>query len=89
MAKLYFPINLTRQVEYPDAEIDASTVGELFEQYFLQHPKVESYVLDDQGAIRKHIVVLVEGANIKDRQSLMDKVSNQSEVHIFNALSGG
>ncbi len=89
MAQLHFPINLSRKIECPDAELDAKTVGELFEHYFSQRPKVRSYVLDDQGAVRKHVVVLVDGLNVRDRKHLTDLLTKQSEIFIFQALSGG
>ncbi len=89
MAKLHFPVNLVRQVECPDADIEAVSVAELFECYFNEYPKVRSYVLDDQGHVRKHISVLVDGINLRDRAHLSDGITHTSEIYIFQALSGG
>ena len=89
MAQLHFPINLSRQIMCPDAVIEASNVAELLRQYFSQHPKVKSYILDDQGTVRKHVVILIDGINMRDREYLTDKLKAHSEVHVFQALSGG
>ena len=89
MAHLSFTANLTRQTACPDADIPATSVAQLLNQYFLQWPDVRSYVLDDQGEVRKHVRVIVDGLNIRDRQKLSDKLEPDSEVFIFQALSGG
>lgn len=89
MPSLHFTQNLTRHTECPTARIDAATVAELFERYFQRWPGVRSYVLDDQGEVRKHVKVLVDGRNIGDRIKLTDKLTKESEVYVFQALSGG
>jgi hypothetical protein len=50
---------------------------------------VRGYVLDDQGEVRHHVKVLVDGRNIKDRRKLTDRINADSEVYVFQALSGG
>lgn len=89
MAHLSFTPNLARHLPCPDADIPATTIAELLEQYFSEWPDVRSYVLDDQGTIRKHIMVLVDGLNLSDRRRLSDALQAQSEEFIFQALSGG
>ena len=89
MASLHFTQNLARHTECPSAELDAATVGELLERYFGRWPGVRGYVLDDQGEVRHHVKVLVDGRNIKDRRKLTDHINTDSEVYVFQALSGG
>lgn len=89
MAHLAFTPNLARQTLCPDAELPAASVAQLFTQYFSRHPGVRGYVLDDQGAVRKHIMVLVDGLNLRDRLMLSDALTPDSEVFVFQALSGG
>ena len=47
------------------------------------------YVLDDQGALRKHIRILVDGVAIHDLQKFNDAVRPNSEIWVMQALSGG
>jgi len=76
-------------VDCPPEDIDAATVGELLHVYFGRRPDVRGFVLDDQGAVRKHVKIMVDGVNIRDRDRLSDPVTAASRIHVFQALSGG
>jgi hypothetical protein len=89
VASLHFTQNLTRHTECPTAQLPATTVGELFARYFESWPAVRDYVLDNQGEVRHHVKVLVDGRNLRDRRKLMDRIKPDSEVYVFQALSGG
>jgi molybdopterin converting factor small subunit len=89
MAYIYFTANLSRHTECPSQQFAADTVAELMERYFEQWPRVRGFVLDDQGQVRKHVKVLVDGRNMRDRVRLSDRLGKDSEVHVFQALSGG
>ena len=89
MASIHFTQNLTRHTDCPTAELAAATVAELFERYFESWPAVRDYVLDNQGEVRHHVKVLVDGRNIKDRRKLTDRINENSEVYVFQSLSGG
>ena len=89
MANLHFTQNLARHTDCPSATLPGETVAELLERYFASWPAVRSYVLDDQGEVRHHVKVLVDGSNIKDRRKLTDRIKQTSEVYVFQALSGG
>jgi molybdopterin converting factor small subunit len=89
MASVHFTPNLARHTECPAATLAAATVAELLDRYFEQWPGVRGFVLDDQGEVRKHIKVLVDGRNLRDRRRLSDELAADSEVYVFQALSGG
>lgn len=89
MASIHFTQNLTRHTACPSATIAAATVAELLERYFESWPGVRDYVLDNQGEVRQHVKVLVDGVNIKDRRKLSDNLNKDSEIYVFQALSGG
>jgi hypothetical protein len=46
-------------------------------------------VLDDQGRLRRHVHVFVDGVLVADRERLSDPVGPASELHVMQALSGG
>ena len=46
-------------------------------------------MLDDQAALRKHMVIFVDGQIIRDRARLTDAVSETSRIYVIQALSGG
>ena len=89
MASLHFTQNLARHTECPTAAIPADTVAELLKRYFESWPAVRDYVLDNQGEVRHHVKVLVDGRNLRDRRKLTDHLQPNSEVYVFQALSGG
>lgn len=89
MPSISFTDNLTRHTPCPDAAFEAETVAQLFDRYFERWPAVRGYVLDDQGAVRNHVLVLVDGRGLHDRRRLSDPLTSQSEVFVIQALSGG
>jgi hypothetical protein len=86
VARVCFTQNLRRHVSCPDEEIAGATVRELMDGYFARHPHARSYVLDEQGGLRRHVVVFI-GEN--RASSLGDEVPAGAELWIMQALSGG
>jgi molybdopterin synthase sulfur carrier subunit len=65
------------------------TIGEAFVMLGRDYPAIGQRVLDDQNNIRKHVNVFVNGENVRFMQGGSTQVSNDSEVWIYPALSGG
>ena len=78
-----------RHVECPDRTVDGRTVHDALAAYFDAFPAVRSYVLDEHGAVRKHVAIFVGDDQIVDRSHLSDEVTEDGNVYIFQALSGG
>ena len=89
MTSIRFTSNIHRHVSAPRFEVEARTVGEALDRYFEQYPGVRGYVLDNQGAVRHHMLVLLNGIAIRDRTGLSDALDPDSEIFVFQALSGG
>jgi len=89
VADLTFAKAFRRHVDCPDASATGADLRTVLDHYFADHPGVRSYVLDDLGAVRKHVTVFVDGDLITDRRDLTDAVGEHSTIHIFQALSGG
>lgn len=86
---MIFTENIQRHVRCPPADADGHTVREVLERVFAANPRAREYVLDDQGAVRRHMVVFVDGRQIRDRGGLSDPVPPGGEVCVMQALSGG
>ena len=69
--------------------MDGGTVRETLDHYFEQFPSVRSYVLDDRGCVRQHMVIFLNGSQIRDRAGLSDIVSPDDVIDVMQALSGG
>jgi hypothetical protein len=89
MATLTFTRNLLRHVDIPAARAEGATVREVLEGYFAVHPQVRGYVLDDQGALRRHVAIFRNRVVIRDRTGLSDPVRGDDELFVVQLLSGG
>lgn len=89
MASVAFTDNLKRHVACPPGSGEGTTIGQVLDDYFNQHPAVRGYVLDEHGSLRKHMAIFVDGRMIRDRVNLTDPVSDDAEVFVMQALSGG
>ena len=65
------------------------SVAEALGAAFEQAPQVRGYVVDDQGQLRKHVAIYVDGQRITDRARMSDPVGERSEIWVLQALSGG
>lgn len=89
MAQVVFTENLQRHLSCPPQQVEASTVREALDAVFAGRAEMRGYVLDDQGALRHHMAVFVDGEHIQDRRTLADPVKPNSEIYVMQALSGG
>ena len=90
MATVNFTPNLRRHVNCPVAQADGETVAQVLEKVFENEPLLRGYVLNEQGALRKHMVIFLNGNPLRDRVHLSDPVTNSdSEIFVMQALSGG
>ena len=89
MADVAFTPNLQRHVECPRRDAPGATVREVLEGVFADNPRLRGYIVDEHGALRRHMIVFVDGRQISDRERLSDRVGPRSEVYVMQALSGG
>lgn len=89
MARVSFTSNLRRHVDCPAEDVAGSTVREVLEGYFAAYPAVRSYVLDEQGHVRRHVAVFVGGTQLDDVTGQTDPVDADTEIVVMQALSGG
>jgi sulfur-carrier protein len=89
MPRVVFAPSLRRHVDAPPREVAGTTVHEALSAAFDGQPRLSGYVLDEQGHLRKHVIVFVNGQRIADRDGLSDPVGPTDEVQVFQALTGG
>jgi hypothetical protein len=89
MATIRFTPNLAKHRETPTIVTPGTTVREAVDGGLAQDPLLKSYVLDEQGRLRKHVNIFVDGTMVSDRSALSDPVAPGSEIYIMQALSGG
>jgi hypothetical protein len=89
MATIRFTRNIQRHVECPDREVEGATLREVLERYFGDNARARGYVLDDQGRLRHHMAVFIDGQQLQDRDGLSDTVAPGAVIDVVQALSGG
>lgn len=66
-------------------EVSGDNVGEALDDLVRAHPRLRTWILDDQGQIRRHVNVFVDGLR-SDRDVALQ---SSSELNIIQAISGG
>lgn len=89
MAIVHFTSQLERFLPAPTVEVPGATLGEVLAAVFDKNPQLRGYILDDQGAVRRHVAVFVGGRPLRDRADLALPVGPNEEIHVLQALSGG
>jgi sulfur-carrier protein len=69
----------------PELQIGGATVEELLRELEHEHPAVAGWILDERGAIRRHINVFVNG----ERGGERTVVGSADRVEILPAITGG
>ncbi len=90
MAQVKFTPNLKRF--FPDlceCRIDAADVAEIVAAVDQRWRGLADYIIDEQGALRKHVNIFVGNELLRDKRTLSDRVSADTRIYIVQALSGG
>jgi len=89
MAIVVFTPALRRFLRVSESSVGGATVGDALQSVFGTNHALRSYVLDDQGALRRHVAIYINGEPVRDRTGLSDPVAGDDEIHVFQALTGG
>jgi ThiS family. len=89
MPMVVFTSNLQRHVACPEMQVAGSSVREVLDNVFAANPRARGYVLDEHAALRRHMIVFIDGQVLRDRRGLTDAVRDGSTLYVFQALSGG
>jgi len=80
--KRYFP-------GLKDTPAKGATIAQILGEIEACYPGIRSYILNEHGSLRTHVNIFIDGTVIKDRAILSDSFSENSEIYIMQALSGG
>ena len=89
MPTVEFAPALTRHVACPSQRVEAPTLRLALEAAFEAAPAMRGYVLDEQGAVRKHVAVFVNAKMIASRSNLELPLAAADKVMVIQALTGG
>jgi sulfur carrier protein ThiS len=89
LARLAFTSHLRAVGPTGSVRYEGATLSEALKAAGADYPQLLPYILDDQGRVRKHIAVFVDGAMVPREAALSMPLSPESEVYVLQALSGG
>ncbi|AKM32016.1 thiamine biosynthesis protein ThiS [Pandoraea faecigallinarum] len=89
MAIVTFAPAIQRHVSVDEQEVDSTDVHDALAQCVSRTPGLRGYLFNDQGRLRPHVAVFVDGKLIRDRRTLRDGLTGTSSVYVAQALSGG
>jgi molybdopterin converting factor small subunit len=67
----------------------SATVGEALQELWQLHVGLRDRVVNEQGQLRTHVNIFVDGENIRRKQLLETPISNPTEITILPSVSGG
>ena len=89
MSTVEFAPALTRHVACPKQQVQAESLGAALEAAFRAAPALRGYVLDEQGAVRKHVAVFLNGDMLARETALARALGPEDRVMVIQALTGG
>lgn len=66
-----------------------TTVREALSELWQLHIGLRDRVVNEQGQLRTHVNIFVDGENIRRKQLLETLITGQSEITILPSVSGG
>ena len=78
----------TVEVKLPEVA-EPSTAAVVLEALVAEHLALRDRIFDDQGQLRRHVNVFVDGASVRFAGGLEFSVRDRSEIAIVPAVSGG
>jgi sulfur carrier protein ThiS len=89
MPTVVFAQYFKKYLDCPSREVTGRRVADALDEVFSNAPQLRNYVLDDQGRLRHHVAIFVDGDLILDRIGLSDAIESESRIDVMQALSGG
>lgn len=76
-------------LEHREIRVKAGSVADVLREMDKIAPGFSDYILDERGALRRHVNIAINKAMVIDRKTLSDYADEDASVYIFQALSGG
>jgi molybdopterin synthase sulfur carrier subunit len=89
MALVIFTQQLARFLDCPTQHVQANSLRAALDEACAGNPRLRGYVIDEQGELRRHVAVFIDGRRVRERVDLSHEVGPDSQIHVLQALSGG
>jgi hypothetical protein len=89
MAMVHFTAWLREWAPPGPVTVSGKTVGDALAALFEQQPQLQSYLVDERGALRKHVCIFADGERLARDVTMRHPVAPDSKLYVMQALSGG
>ncbi len=66
-------------------ELPGDSIGQVLRELERRYPRLEGWILDEHGRVRRHVNVFVDG----ERGTADTPVDRGARVHVLPSISGG
>jgi sulfur-carrier protein len=66
-------------------ELPGDSIGQVLRELERRYPRLEGWILDEHGRVRRHVNVFVDG----ERGTAETPVDTGARVHVLPSISGG
>lgn len=66
-----------------------ATVGAVVDQLIENHPGLDGKLLDEAGAVRRFVAIMLNGRDIRHLDGLETQIPPNSDMDIFPPVAGG
>ena len=70
-------------------EVAGGTLAEAFDSVDEKAPGLSTRILDDQGRIRRHVAIFVNGTMLDGKDPAAVSLRSGDEIHVVPSVSGG
>jgi hypothetical protein len=89
MPEVHFTSHLRNLVPGGPFAVSGATVGDALQALFAEEPQVRGYVVDERGALRKHVCIFADGERLAHDAALSRRIAADTKLYVMQALSGG
>ena len=89
MPQVHFTAWLREWAPPGPVSVAGATVGEALVSVFEQQPQIRSYLVDERGALRKHVCIFADGQRLARDATMGHPIAADSKLYVMQALSGG
>jgi hypothetical protein len=89
MPEVHFTSHLRSLVPGGPFAVSGATVGDALQALFAKEPQVRGYVVDERGALRKHVCIFADGERLAHDAALSRRIAAGTKLYVMQALSGG
>ncbi len=89
-ARIHLPLALRPEAGgAASIEVDCATVGDALASVAARHPTIARHIFDETGALRRHVNVFVNRAELRTLGGHAAPVAAGDEIHIVPSIAGG